>query len=135
MKTVRLVLRFPQTLIDEPIISETIKTYNLDFNILRASITPDREGLMVLGLTGEDRQVDAAVKNLKKRGVIVQPLARGVVRNEQRCTDCGACITACPTAALYLDAETREVIFDSDKCIACELCVPRCPPRAMELTF
>lgn len=135
MKTTRLVLRFPQTLIDEPIISETIKTYELDFNILRASITPDREGLMVIGLAGEDRKLDAAIKNLKKRGVIVQPLARGVVRNEQRCTDCGACITACPTNALYLDLETREVGFDADRCIACELCVLRCPPRAMELTF
>lgn len=135
MKTVRLVLRFPQTLIDEPIISETVKAYDLDFNILRASITPEREGLMVLGLTGEDRKVDTAVKNLKKRGVIVQPLARDVVRNEQRCTDCGACITSCPTNALFIDLETRKVGFDSDKCIACELCVPRCPPRAMELTF
>ncbi|MEN6404539.1 MAG: NIL domain-containing protein, partial [Armatimonadia bacterium] len=75
----RLVLRFPQTLIDEPIISETVKTYDLDFSILRASITPDREGLMVLGLTGEDRKLDTAVRNLKKRGVIVQPLARDVV--------------------------------------------------------
>ncbi|MEN6404010.1 MAG: 4Fe-4S binding protein, partial [Armatimonadia bacterium] len=58
-----------------------------------------------------------------------------VVRNEQRCTDCGACITSCPTNALFIDLETRKVGFDSDKCIACELCVPRCPPRAMELTF
>jgi L-aspartate semialdehyde sulfurtransferase ferredoxin len=135
MTSKRIVLHFPQQLLDEPIISQTVRTYDLDFNILRASITPDNEGLMVLGLTGEDKKVEAAIKNLKQKGVIVRPLNKGVVRNERRCTECGACVTICPTKALTIDLETRNVAFDADKCIACELCVPVCPPRAMELTF
>ncbi|MHB8997869.1 MAG: NIL domain-containing protein [Armatimonadota bacterium] len=135
MTSKRIVLHFPQQLLDEPIISQTVRTYDLDFNILRASITPNNEGLMVLGLTGEDKKVEAAIKNLKQRGVIVRPLNKGVVRNEQRCTECGACVTICPTKALTIDLETRHVSFDADHCIACELCVPVCPPRAMELTF
>jgi ferredoxin len=135
MTSKRIVLHFPQQLLDEPIVSQTVRTYDLDFNILRASITPDNEGLMVLGLTGEDKKVEAAIKNLKQRGVIVRPLNKGVVRNERRCTECGACVTICPTKALTIDLETRNVAFDADKCIACELCVPVCPPRAMELTF
>lgn len=135
MTSKRIVLHFPQQLLDEPIISQTVRTYDLDFNILRASITPNNEGLMVLGLTGEDKKVEAAIKNLKQRGVIVRPLNKGVVRNERRCTECGACVTICPTKALTIDLETRHVSFDADHCIACELCVPVCPPRAMELTF
>lgn len=135
MTSKRVVLHFPQQLLDEPIVSETVRKYDLDFNILRASITPDNEGLMVLGFTGEAKNVDAAIRELKHRGVIVQPLNKGVVRNETRCTECGACLTICPTKALTIDLETRSVSFDSDKCIACELCVPVCPPRAMELTF
>lgn len=133
--SVRVVLHFPQQLLDEPIISQTVRTYDLEFNILRASITPANEGLMVIGFTGEPKQVEAAIKNLKKRGVIVVPLAKGVVRNEKRCTECGACVTICPTQALQIDLQTRAVSFDADHCIACELCVPVCPPRAMELTF
>lgn len=135
MSTKRVVLHFPTQLLDEAIISETVKTYDLDFNILRAEITPDREGLMVIGFTGEDKKVDAALKNLKKRGVIVEPIAKGVLRNADKCTECGACVTVCPAKALVIDLETRCVSFDADKCIACELCVPVCPPRAMELTF
>jgi len=135
MASRRVVLHFPQTLIDEPIISETIRTYELDFNILRANITPAQEGLMVIGFEGEEKQLDRAVRSLKDRGVRVQPLARDVVRNEDKCTECGACITICPTQALAIDLETRHVTFDSDKCIACELCVPVCPPRAMESAF
>lgn len=131
----RIVLRFPPTMIDEPIISEMIKQYEVDVNILRANITPQNEGLMVIGLVGEEKKLDTAIKHLKKRGVTVQPLARGVVRNEKRCTECGACVTICPTQALSIDLETRHVSFDADKCIACELCVPVCPPRAMELSF
>lgn len=135
MATRRVVLHFPPTLIDEPIISHTVRKYNLDFNILRASISAAREGVMVIGLEGEDKQLEGALKHLKKAGVVVEPLARGVIRNENICTECGACVTICPTQALYIDLDTRQVHFDSDKCIACEICVPVCPPRAMELTF
>jgi ferredoxin len=135
MATTRVVLHFPSTLTDEPIISETIKTYDLDFNILRAEISPQREGVMVIGFTGEEKTLEAAIKNLKKRGVIVESLAQGVVRNENKCTECGACVTICPTGALVIDPASRHIAFDVDKCIACEACVPVCPPRAMELTF
>ena len=65
----------------------------------------------------------------------MQPLEKDVVRNEQRCTHCGACVTMCPTGALYKDIHTREVHFDPDRCIACDLCVPVCPPRAMEVAL
>jgi ferredoxin len=131
----RVVLHFPPTLIDEPIISHLVRDYDLDFNILRANITPDREGVMVIVLEGEPKQLEAGIRHLKKAGVVVAPLARGVIRNEKLCTECGACLAVCPTQALYIDLESRHVYFESDKCIACELCVPVCPPRAMELTF
>lgn len=135
MTTKRVVLHFPSKLVDEAIISRIVRQYDLDFNILRASISPQREGVMVIGFSGEGKQVDAALKDLKHHGVIVEPIARGVVRNEAKCTECGACITVCPAGALVIDPQTRHISFDADKCIACEVCVPVCPPRAMELTF
>lgn len=135
MASRRVVLRFPAQLIDEPIISSTIKAYELDFNILRAEITPAREGLMAIVFEGDDKHLEAALRNLRKHGVKVDPIAREVIRNEEKCSECGACINICPTRALALDLETRHVTFDLDKCIACELCVPVCPPRAMELKF
>ena len=135
MATRRVVFRYPRHLIDAPVVSQIARTYNVEFNILRANITPQSEGLMVLGLEGSDEDLDKALAWVQEQGVEVQPLDRDVVRNDDKCTHCGACVTICPTAALYKDVETQEVYFDSDKCIACELCVPACPPRAMEVKF
>lgn len=135
MKKKRIVLHFPHNLIDKPIVYHLVKDYDLVFNILRARITPDEEGLMVLELSGKDKDYAQGIKFLQEQGVKVQTLSRDVKWNEKRCTHCGACVVVCPTGALYVDRKTMEVRFDIDNCIACELCVPACPPRAMEVKF
>jgi ferredoxin len=131
----RLVLRFPQRLVDKPIVSKLVKDFGLNFNILKASVSPGQEGLLIMELTGEKRNYDKGVKYLTESGVDIQLLSQDVVRNEARCTHCGACITLCPTGAFTLDSRTRMVHFDHTKCVVCELCIKACPPRAMELHF
>jgi ferredoxin len=131
----RIVLHFPQRLTNEPIVFKLVKDFDLAFNILKASVIPGEEGLLVMELTGEQRNYDKGVKYLTETGVKIQSLSQDVVLNESRCTHCGACIALCPTGAFSLDPETRRVIFDNDKCIVCELCIKACPPRAMELYF
>jgi len=131
----RIVLHFPSRLVDQPIVYRLIKDYDLRFNILKASVIPDEEGLMVLELIGEQDNYDKGIKYLTKTGVKIQSLSQNVTRNEERCTHCGACITICPTDAFILEPITRRITFDDDKCIACELCIKACPPRAMELHF
>ena len=131
----RIVLHFPRRLVDRPIVYRLIKDYNLEFNILKASVTPEEEGLMVLQLSGEQKDYDRGIKYLTKNGVRIQSLSQDFIRNEERCTHCGACITICPTGAFELDSVTRQVYFDNEKCVACGLCVKACPPRAMEVHF
>jgi NAD-dependent dihydropyrimidine dehydrogenase PreA subunit len=131
----RIVLRFPKRMVDRPIIYRLVKDYDLEFNILKASITPEQEGLMVLELKGNQTEYDKGIEFLIKAGVKIQSLSQDVTRNEERCTHCGACVTVCPTGAFRLDPKTRMVIFDNEKCIACGLCIPACPPRAMEVHF
>lgn len=131
----RIVLHFPKTLLDKSVLSPLVAKYGLHFNILRADITQDQEGLMVLGLEGELDQIDSAIEEMRAQGVHVQPLEHEVTRDDERCTDCGACVVVCPTNALAIDLQTREVSFDVDKCIACGICVPVCPPRAMAIRF
>lgn len=131
----RIVLHFPRRLVDRPIVSRLVKNFDLDFNILKASVTPDEEGLMVLELTGKQADYDRGISYLTEAGVRIQSLSQDVLRNEERCTHCGACITICPTGAFELDIATRQVAFHNDKCIACGLCIKTCPPRAMEVHF
>jgi len=131
----KIVLHFPQRSVDRPIVFRLIKDYDLEFNILKASVTPDEEGLMVLELRGDRNNYDAGIRYLTKEGVRIQALSQDVIRNEERCTHCGACVTTCPTSAFAVDQETRQIQFINEKCIACGLCIKPCPPRAMELHF
>jgi len=131
----KIVLHFSQRTIDKPIVSSLIRDYSLDFNILKASISPGEEGLMVMELSGEKNDYEKGLKYLRGAGVEIQSLSQDVTRNEGRCTHCGACITMCPTRAFCLEEGTRKVMFDNSKCIVCELCVRACPPHAMELHF
>ena len=131
----RIVLHFPRRLVDRPIVYRLIKDYDLEFNILKASVTPEEEGLMVLELKGKQENYDKGINYLTKAGVRIQSLSQNVIRNEERCTHCGACITICPTDAFELDPVTRRTKFDNSKCVACALCIKACPPRAMELHF
>ena len=131
----RTVLHFPQRLVNEPIVYKLVKEYDLQFNILKAYVTPQEEGLMVLELKGQKENFNKGIKYLESCGVRIQPLSQDVIRNEAKCTDCGVCVPICPTGALVVDPITRKVHFYDNKCIACELCVKVCPTRAMEVHF
>ncbi|MFC1962317.1 NIL domain-containing protein [Chloroflexota bacterium] len=131
----KIVLRFPKRIVERPIIYRLVKDYDLEINILQASISPEKEGLMVMELKGDQKEYDKGVQFLVKTGVKIQSLSQDVTCNEERCTHCGACITICPTGAFELNTQTRQVKFRNEKCIACGLCIKGCPPRAMELHF
>lgn len=131
MVSKRIVLTFPHNMVDQPIVYRLVKDYDLLFNILQAKITPREEGVMVLELKGKKEKYVEGIKYLTSLGVKIQPLSQDVTRDEDKCTHCGACVTICPSEALYTDKKTMKVIFDAEKCIACELCVKACPPRAM----
>ena len=98
-------------------------------------IIPEAEGLLVLELTGKQSDYDKGIKYLTASGVVIQSLSQDVVRNTERCTNCGACVAVCPTGAFEVDPKTREVTFLGEKCLACGICIKACPPRAMEVHF
>lgn len=135
MASHKVVLHFPLHQLNRPVVNELIKTYDLDFNILRAEVTPAERGFVVLELTGEEGSYQQGVRWLDSLGVTVQPLSEDVVRDEDKCTHCGACVTMCPVDALTVEPETRRIDFDHDACIGCGHCVKICPPRAMRVEF
>jgi len=128
----KIVLHFPPNLVDKPVIYHLVKDYDMEFNVLKASVTPKEEGLLVLELTGERKAYDEAVRFLKETGVEVQPLVKDIARLEERCTHCGVCVSICPVNAFVVDTVSRKIDFLNDKCIACDLCLRVCPVRAME---
>jgi len=131
----RIVLHFPPAVTGQPIVYRLVRDYGLTFNILRASIGPEEEGLMVMELSGDEEAYRGATEFLTQHGIQVQPLLQDIRKNDERCVDCGACVGVCPTGALSLERPAMTVKFDADLCVVCGECVPCCPVRAMELRF
>lgn len=126
-----LVLRFPQTEVQRPIVCHLARDYDLTFNILNAQVLPRREGIMVLELSGARKNFRDGVNYLKEQGVQVQNASQDIRRDAKRCTHCGACTAVCPTGALYIERPEMTVNFDQSKCSVCELCITACPVRVM----
>ena len=127
-----LILRFPKTEVEKPIVCYLVKDYDLTFNILNAAVLPRKEGIMVLELTGTRKNFKDGVQYLKNQGIHVESASQEIKRIKRKCTHCGACTAVCPTGALFIERPEMIVDFDQKKCSVCELCVPACPTRAME---
>lgn len=135
MNTRIYVLRFPKEVIDQPIICNLVKKFDVEFNILKATILLQQEGVMVIEFRGLKPNVKKAIAYLKDVGVKVQSMAGSIRRDDEKCYQCGACTGICPTGALYIQRPEMAVLFDADKCTACGLCVAVCPARAMEVSL
>lgn len=128
-------LRFPKQVVNDPIVVNLVRQYDLSFNILKATVYPRKEGFMVLELSGHKSNFLKGLKYLKTLGIKVKNIGHDIRRDDDACFQCGACTAVCPTGALFIKRPEMEVIFDRDRCSACELCVAACPARAMEVKF
>ncbi len=128
-----LILRFPIDYVHKPIVCDLAKHYDLTFNILRATVLPRKEGLMVLELSGNKKNFKEGVKYLESQQVKVENASQEIKRVDAKCIHCGACTAVCPSAALSISRPDMHVVFDQKKCTVCELCVLTCPTRAMEV--
>jgi ferredoxin len=130
-----LALRFPKKVVNEPIAVNLVKKFDLSFSILKATIYPRKEGLMVLELSGHKKNFQRGIRYLKGLGIKVENIGQDIKRDDNKCFQCGACTAVCPTGALNIKRPQMEVIFDKEKCSACEICVVACPAQAMEVRF
>ena len=131
----RVILHFPSRVVNQPVISNLAKNYDLSFSIMKATIIPDHEGFVVLELTGDQEKYDSGIRYLHDTGVHVEPFSQSVQRSEERCVQCGACVGFCPTGAFSVDGAAHAIVFDNNLCVACEMCLTACPARAMKLYF
>ncbi|OGF99698.1 hypothetical protein A2Y99_01660 [Candidatus Gottesmanbacteria bacterium RBG_13_37_7] len=131
--TRRLILNFPEKIVTKPITYRLIKDYDLQFNILRAQITADVTGKILIEIMGSKNKIEEGIKFLESEGVSIQEASKDIIIDKEQCIDCGVCISICITQSLMLDKETHKLIFDKDKCILCGLCQNCCPMDAIKL--
>jgi len=127
--SVKIVLTLPKETWDKPVIYKLIKDYDLVVNILRAEILPKMEGSAVLELNGTPEKIQKGINFLKSINVKIRPLELDIIREDEKCIHCGACIAPCPTNAFHLNTKTFKVEFDKSKCVGCGHCIAACPTR------
>ena len=107
-------------------IKEILK-FEITLNILKFST--DSNGINLMLDVPEDK-IKKITESLKENNIIVNKKGR-VIIDDDKCIDCGACISLCPTDALHLAKEDR-LEFSYEKCIGCLLCLDSCPRFAIE---
>lgn len=135
MTAKKIVLRFPPQIVDKPWLYHLVKDYDLVVNVLKANVNPYKEGFIVVELSGDNEKYENGLGFLREQGVRIDNLSQDIIRNQDRCTHCGACTSSCPVGALYVSRPSMEVIFDDDKCVVCGVCLKTCPVKAIELNF
>lgn len=136
MYTQTYILRFPKDTSDQPFIYRLVKEYDIEFNILKADILMQREGLMIIEFKGSCKtNVKAGLDYLRTMGVKIERMAARIRRDEDNCFQCGACTSVCCSGALFVLRPEMSIVFDAEKCTGCSLCVPICPVRAMEVSL
>ncbi|MFZ7120558.1 MAG: NIL domain-containing protein [Eubacteriaceae bacterium] len=124
----KVLLNFPRKLTGKPLTFNLIKKYELEINILKASIDYSIEGSLLLEINGIEENILMGIDYLKNNGVEVNVIENPININFDECVQCGTCVAACSVNALYMDHQWK-LEYDANLCMECMLCIKACPLR------
>ena len=119
----------------EPITYRLAVDFDIAAKILRAQIAPNQSGTMVVELSGDIDELDAAEVWLEEQGLALNRAPGQIAVDRDRCVDCGICSSVCPSGALGFSAPTWRLQFEAPRCLVCEQCIPSCPTAAIALVL
>ena len=125
----RILIRFNEEQVSEPIASQIIIEYKVPMAILSAHV--NSKGGEILAEV-PDAMAEKVVNAFRQRGVSVS-VPKLIEVDSDKCFSCGSCIALCPVEAISL-AKDFAVEFDKEKCVGstCSICVDACPARAIK---
>jgi Pyruvate/2-oxoacid:ferredoxin oxidoreductase delta subunit len=126
---VRVLLRFSEEQVPQPITSQIVLEYKVPIAILAAHI--NSKGGEILAEVPDEAQ-EKIIKAFRKRGVSVT-VPKLIEVDTEKCFSCGSCVALCPVEAISIDKDSS-VQFDKEKCVGstCSICVDACPARAIK---
>ncbi|MBW4694982.1 MAG: 4Fe-4S binding protein [Lyngbya sp. HA4199-MV5] len=127
----RVTLTFPKRSVQMPVTYRLAKDFNVAANIIRAQVAPNQVGKLVVELSGDIDELDAALDWMRSQDIGVSFSNREIMIDEEACVHCGLCTGVCPTEALKLDPDSFKLTFTRSRCIVCEQCIPTCPVQAI----
>ncbi|NDC34474.1 MAG: ferredoxin [Synechococcaceae bacterium WB9_2_112] len=129
----RLTLHVPREAVHQPLTYRLAVDFDVAAKILRAQVAPNQSGTMVVELSGDIDELDAAEAWLERQGLRLDRAPGQIRVDPDRCVDCGICTSLCPSGALSCEAPTWQLRFDAQRCLVCEQCIPSCPFEAISL--
>ena len=115
----RLTLHFPRDAVHQPITYRLAVDFDVAAKILRAQIAPSQSGTMVVELSGDIDELDAAELWLERQGLRLIRTRSEIRVDAGRCVDCGLCSGVCPSGALAFPVPQRRLTFDAARCLVC----------------
>ena len=131
----RITLHFPREAVHQPSTDRLAVDFDIAAKILRAQIAPNQSGTMVVELSGDIDDLDAAEQWLEGQGLGLNRASGEIAIDPQRCVDCGICSSVCPSGALSFTAPHWRLEFNAQRCLVCEQCIPSCPFEAIALVL
>ena len=78
----RIILRFKRNTINKPIVYKLVRDYDLIFNILRATILPRAESMMVMEVEGTEENFNRGIAYLRDLNIWTEPIEQDIKRDE-----------------------------------------------------
>jgi ferredoxin len=126
---VRILLRFAEALVEQPITSQIILDLKVPINIITAHVN-SKGGEILAEIP--DETLDKTVKAFREKGVDVS-IPKLIEVQSEECFSCGTCVSLCPVEAISIEKD-GSVVFNREKCVGstCSACVDACPTRAIK---
>ncbi|MEA1944483.1 MAG: 4Fe-4S binding protein [Euryarchaeota archaeon] len=115
--------------VHDPVIARVILDTGVAINVDRANIDAT-SGEIVLEVPAD--ACARVAQAFEREGASVSVLEHPIVRDEDECVHCGACISICPAQVFTFNSDWS-VAMDESKCIQCGTCVTACPRGALQI--
>jgi L-aspartate semialdehyde sulfurtransferase ferredoxin len=124
----KIVLKFPQEIMQDPLLADVVLETGVRINIDRALVDAS-VGEIVIDVP--DERVEEVAEAFRRRGTEVHEMDTPIVLDEAECVQCGACVSVCPVGVFTYN-EDRTISIDLTRCVLCKTCMTMCPHGALK---
>jgi L-aspartate semialdehyde sulfurtransferase ferredoxin len=125
---VKIILKFPQKIMQDPLLADVVLETGVRINIDRALVDAS-VGEIVIDVP--DERVEEVAAAFRKRGAEVREMDTPIVFDEAECVQCGACVSVCPVEVFKYNKD-RTISIDLTRCVLCKTCMAMCPHGALK---
>jgi len=125
---VKIVLKFSQKTMQDPLLADVVLETGVRINIDRAFVDASI-GEIVIDVP--DERVEEVAAAFRRRGTEVREMDTPIVFDEAECVQCGACVSVCPVQ-VFEYKDDRTISINLKRCVLCKTCIAMCPHGALK---